>query len=487
MINDLKRLAKHGGIYMIGNILNRVGAFILLPLYTNYLTTAQYGGLELFYSVSAIISVLVSAGLSHATLRFYFEYEKKEDRDSVIITNFVLALVLAVVGVTLVSFFSENLLLMMFENTEYKTALYFLFTIIVLEISSEVLLSYLRAKEYSLKYVGLSIVKLFTQVTFSIYFVAVLSEDVEGILRANLISQIVGWLFLLGIVVKECKLRLAIDKLYPILRYSIPFVLSMIVGTIAVTADKFILKSFASLEAVGLYALGVKFALILQILISEPFYRSYGSFRFSIMEQDNAADIQAIVTKYMVTVGLFVGLGLSLYTPEVLQIMSPKEFWIASTVVPILALAIIMENMNYTFQTGILYKKNTRYIFYLSLLDATSIIILNLILVPVIGMYGSALAMLIGSVIYATATNLVSQKYFRVKYYYKDMMTVIALTVVVYGVSLLITFENIFISIAVKAIFIGIFLIFTYILDDHLRDNMKYIYLLLKENKEKKA
>ncbi len=68
MLDDLKRLFRHGGIYLVGNILNRVGAFLLLPLYTQHLPLAEYGVLEILYSTVAIISVLCAAGLSHTTL-----------------------------------------------------------------------------------------------------------------------------------------------------------------------------------------------------------------------------------------------------------------------------------------------------------------------------------------------------------------------------------------------------------------------------------
>ena len=68
---EIGRFARHSAIYAIGNVLNRVGAFLLLPVYTNFLSTAEYGALELFYAVAIVISGVLSAGLSHATLRLF--------------------------------------------------------------------------------------------------------------------------------------------------------------------------------------------------------------------------------------------------------------------------------------------------------------------------------------------------------------------------------------------------------------------------------
>ena len=68
---EIGRFFKHSYIYAIGNIINRIGAFLLLPVYTNYLTVGEYGALELFYGVSSVIFgfiLLISVLLREITL-----------------------------------------------------------------------------------------------------------------------------------------------------------------------------------------------------------------------------------------------------------------------------------------------------------------------------------------------------------------------------------------------------------------------------------
>src|SRR5262245_37416915 len=98
MASDLSRFAKHSGIYAVGNALNRLGAFVLLPLYTRYLTPSEYGTLELFYALSALISTVLAVGLSHARLRFYFDHKDEANRHSVVSTNFLASLAISAVG-----------------------------------------------------------------------------------------------------------------------------------------------------------------------------------------------------------------------------------------------------------------------------------------------------------------------------------------------------------------------------------------------------
>jgi len=470
MKKDIKRFAKHGGIYMVGNILNRVGAFILLPLYTNFLSIEEYGVLEIFYSVSAVISVFLSAGLSHATLRFYFDYEKESDKKSLITTNFLMAFVFATVGVLVLLIWRDTLMLVMFDSVKYVDAFKFLMMIVVLEMSGEILFAYLRAKEYSIIYVMLTFIKLITQVVLSYYFVRYLSQGVDGVLKSNLISIFVIWLILVIIIIKECGIKISFEKVGPIFKYSLPFLSSVVVGVIAANVDKFILKSSISLEAVGIYALSLKFALVLRMLLSEPFYRSYGSFRFTIMGQSDAADIQAVITKYVIIGGVFVGLGVALFTPAVLEVMSPKNFWPASKAVPLILIAYIISIVTYIYQTGILYEKKSSYIFYISLINLTSVVGFNLLLTPRYGVYGAAISLVISSLITSVITNYVSQRYFLVQYYYYDMFKYLLLGFFLYFLSMILITQSMLWSIILKMVIVSIFVLVAYFSDEKIRE-----------------
>ena len=66
--SHLARFFKHSSVYLIGNLVNRLGAFLLLPLYTHYLTVSEYGALELFYAIMGVIFGVLSIGIAHAVI-----------------------------------------------------------------------------------------------------------------------------------------------------------------------------------------------------------------------------------------------------------------------------------------------------------------------------------------------------------------------------------------------------------------------------------
>ena len=91
MLDYLRRLATTGFAYTAASVASKVLAVLLLPLYTRYLTTADYGQAELLFSTVVAASIVIRLGLIEALLRFYYLPGERGDR--VIATGFGLSLI----------------------------------------------------------------------------------------------------------------------------------------------------------------------------------------------------------------------------------------------------------------------------------------------------------------------------------------------------------------------------------------------------------
>ena len=83
MFNSLKATLKHSTIYGLGNISSKLVGFILLPLYTEYLTVDEYGILALLEITSQILVSIFSFNISTAMMRWVAEAtdEDAEEED----------------------------------------------------------------------------------------------------------------------------------------------------------------------------------------------------------------------------------------------------------------------------------------------------------------------------------------------------------------------------------------------------------------------
>jgi O-antigen/teichoic acid export membrane protein len=82
----MRRLASDSVIYGLGSVANQALSFLLLPLYTQYLTPADYGTLALLGAAGGVLALIVNAGVQSGLTRIFFDYENEDDRAAVVFT-----------------------------------------------------------------------------------------------------------------------------------------------------------------------------------------------------------------------------------------------------------------------------------------------------------------------------------------------------------------------------------------------------------------
>ena len=435
-MSDLSRFFKHSTIYAIGNLINRIGAFALLPVYTNYLTVEQFGQIELFYVFVAMVTGFVSVGIAHATLRFYFDYEDQLDRNKSISTNFIGSFAITVIGAIFVVVFAEDITLLLFGSTELQLGIYLMLAAVMLELSSQICFAYIRAIEYSKLFVYISIAKLFIQISVNSYLVIIESAGVIGVLIGNLIAVFVGWLVLSVYTLWRCGIAFELGKFIPVLKYGFPFLLSTITMLISTNTDKLVVTYLVSIEALGIYALALKFSQIMQQLIGTPFSHAYGAFRYTIMDKDDAGKIQADIVRYLLILAAFLALAISLFVSDLLNIMSSEEFSKAARYVPLLMVAAVIHLLRIPSTTGIFYAKKTKYIFYFSIVTAVVSPLSNIYLISFIGLYGACISLIITELTVLILMNYFSRKFFEVNYDYRKILIIVSAAVFIFVFSI---------------------------------------------------
>ena len=69
------RVAKNSTIYAGANLVQRFFAFLLLPLYTRYLTPESYGIIAVVTGLSLTLGMILNLSFSGAITRFHFDYK----------------------------------------------------------------------------------------------------------------------------------------------------------------------------------------------------------------------------------------------------------------------------------------------------------------------------------------------------------------------------------------------------------------------------
>ena len=108
MTGYLRRLATTGAAYTASSVISKLIAVALLPLYTAYLTPADYGAAEVLIVAVIAASIVIRLGIIEALLRFYYEREEERalDREQVVRSAVSFLIIAITVGSLLVAAFA---------------------------------------------------------------------------------------------------------------------------------------------------------------------------------------------------------------------------------------------------------------------------------------------------------------------------------------------------------------------------------------------
>ncbi len=408
-------LVKHSLVYGMAPMVSRLIGFVMIPIYTSYLTTTDYGVMELLFMTTSLIELVAGIGITNGVTRFYFDSEVQSERNRVISSAFIglggmlVPIILALLAAS--STFSRYIL----DSTAYTTYFMIAFIAMGLGLLNQINLAYLRAEKRSLLVVIATIVQLAVNLTLNIYFIVYLKMGVGGIFWANLIAMALTTGIITPMVLRKVGLRFSLNIVKELLKFGLPLIPSNIASYIVVASDRYFLKEFASISQTGIYSLGYKFGTLVNNFVTSPFNQIYAPRRLELYKREDSGRVFGQVFTYFVVAIVFVGLEISVVAKDLVQLMAVDEsYWGAHKIVPLVTLAHIALSFFYHFNIGITISKKTKYFAYINISNAVLNLALNFALIPTYGMWGAAWATFICYMFRAALGYYFSNRFYKI-------------------------------------------------------------------------
>jgi O-antigen/teichoic acid export membrane protein len=450
MLKDFKKLVKHTTIYGLGTVLSKAVGFLLIPLYTHYLSPDDYGVLELLDLSITVAGIFIGMGISASIFRFYYHYEDTLDKNEVVSTALIFVVLFATSAVSLAILNTPIISKLVFKSSEFSPYFKWMFISLLFSIIASVPEAYIMAQQRSALFTAISVGTLALNLSLNIYVVAFLEMGVLGIVCVSAFVRAVNTCLLLLLTLPGTGLTFSISKLKQMLRYGLPL-LPANFGLFAINfSDRFFLSHLSSLSAVGIYSLGYKLGFIISILLVQPFSRIWQAQLFELAERNDAHKIMGRLFTYFCYIIIFAIVVLSLLSKDVIKIVSPRHFWPAYKVVPIIATACFFRGAYIFFQAGILVRKETKLIGYTVFFVAVFSLVLNYFLIKYFGFIGASLSFSITSLILAYSVHHFSTRLFRVDYEFVRILKLITVAVCLIVPNVFIQIDSIIISILVR-------------------------------------
>jgi O-antigen/teichoic acid export membrane protein len=428
LAGQIKRLARHSAIYGLGGLVSRILAVLLLPLYTSYLTTADYGKIETLVAASTVLVIVLRLGISSAFFRFYFDSPDAGHRVVVVRTSFWFTMASAtaglVAGLVLAGPIAHALRLGGDAGLVRAAAVG-----LWAQMNYEQLTSLFRVEERSVAFVFASLANVLITVGATVLLVVVAHKGPLGVLVGNFTGTLCVYAVLLGY--RRYQLGLQFDR--KLFRAMNKFGMPLVPAALALWAVNFVDRFFVALykgqSEVGVYSVAVRISSAVVFLLI-AFRTAWPAFAYSIEDDREARRTYAFVLTYLLLVACWLSLALGLLSPWLVELLARKPgFHRASEAVATLCFAGAAYAGYTVIAIGIGRARRTQFNWIVTGLGAAVNVVLNVLLIPPYGMMGAAIATLAAYVVLFGAMTLNAQHVYPVPYQWRRIATLTAAAV----------------------------------------------------------
>ena len=176
-------------------------------------------------------------------------------------------------------------------------------------------------------------------------------------------------------------------------QYGFPLLIANISAVLLNVIDRFSLNSLALLKFVALYTLAFKITSVLKLAIVDSIKLALGPMMIKRIGTANNKRFYSKVLLYSSFALMFAIVAVSMFSYELIKVMAgSKEFWGAVVIIPILSISIFFINMKEVTVYGLHIAKKTRVIGAIVVFSTIMSLVLNILLIPVWSITGSAIA-----------------------------------------------------------------------------------------------
>ncbi|WP_346670762.1 polysaccharide biosynthesis C-terminal domain-containing protein [Faecalicoccus acidiformans] len=386
-MNCYKYLIKNIGLLTLSSFATKLISFILVPLYTNILTTTEYGTYDYFNTTIGLLIPILTLNIQEAVMRF--SIDTKWDRKSIVTvaTRYLLfSNMFVIVGLLL-----NNLI--GFSEIVKQYPMYF-FLMFFSQSLSGMITMYVRGIDKITELSLSSLVAAIITILLNVFFLAFFHLGLTGYFLANIIGPLFQSLYL---IIKSKAIRdIRFKKKYKneakdMINYSRPLIANSISWWINNASDRYIVIFFCGLAENGIYSVASKIPSILNIF--QTIFNQ--AWTLSAVKDFDPEDSNGFFTNtYRVyNCMLVVVCSVIIVCDKILaNFLYAKDFFTAWRYVPWLTIAILFGALSGYIGGLFAAVKDSKIFAKSTIYGAITNIVLNLIFTPFIGASGAAIA-----------------------------------------------------------------------------------------------
>lgn len=386
------RLTKKVGLYFIGNVSSRFLGAILIPVYAFSVSPAALGRYDYVLTVGQLVAPLAFVAIWEAALRFLIVDRSPEGVRSAVSTIVSFTLVVCVVG-TLLGLAAAWTLPVDPVNVAGLTAVALLYGVV------QVWQFVARAEQQTRLYMLSGITSAAVTLALVIALVVIARFEFTGLVVAYIVGQlsiIVLIEFRMGVVRRVSRAGFDWQLLGRMTRYSAPLVINLVSLGLLTGFGRILIYNVEGEAANGVYTFAMRFATIVVSLgtvvsmsvIEEGLLRAASS---------KVGDFYSRVLASLISAVFIFTIALVPVLYVFFLFISETEYFGARDLVPIMLLFAVFSVIGTNFGSVLMTVGRTGPLAVSTLVGAAVTVASSLLLIHALGLFGVALAMVVGA------------------------------------------------------------------------------------------
>ena len=425
--NNTKKVVFNSIIYIASGLLLKCFSFFLLPLYTYYLTTDDYGINALSTSFIETAGFIVAFSLFSAVMRFYVDLKDEPEKQKRFYGTISLFVFISSIFFSIVfTLFRTSLSRLVFAGIAYYPIIFACLISLVFHCQHSIFDSILRSQQQAKKSSLLSIAFFVINTLLTIILICIFKLGAFGVILANGIACIICTFYMIAYMLKTGQITYCLDLnlLKDALRYSLPIMPHNLSTHIAILFSQVLIGDIISLGSLGIYSVASKFGNLadtIQVYVD----RAYGPWFYEVMHdggEDSKSKLRETVQLLISFIGLFF-LVIALLSHDCIVLFINSNYVESWKYVPFIILVFTIKTMYY-FYVEILfyYKQASKYLFTATVAGSILNIVLSFLMIPIWGIVGAILSNAFSMLVRVVIVVFISKRFANVGLYIKDFV-----------------------------------------------------------------
>lgn len=428
MLTKIKQLFSDSTAFALALMGNKIVAFLLVPIYTRALDPIQFGDWDMTNTIAMVLTYFCMLGVDTALAFYFFEAKDEKDRNGYFTAAVFVPTLISLFFLAIAFIVSKPVADILYvEPGEYPFLLFLAVLVIVFNVIIQQILAYARfARQVKTFMIG-SMGYVIGSSLASVYFVVVEEAGVVGIFYGQIVAQALVAAILMWVYREKFTLSVEKRHVRELLKYGAPLLPALLAFWVMNAMSRPMIYHMVSPEEAGVFGLAVRFASIIALLTA-AFQLAWRPFSVSIKDQEDAPRIYSLLGRAFLVIGTFFILFLTFFIEPIIKIVAGKEaFFGAYPYVWMLALGTVLNTMHLIVGVGLLINKKTKAISKTFMAAAPLYFVGNLVLLPIIGAWGTGIMNVITYLFAFLSVYRKGQKIYPIDFRMKSMMAYMAL------------------------------------------------------------